>query len=33
MFQMNSHRLKAFYEGFKIENMAKLDLEDPIYTD
>jgi len=30
---VNSHRLKIFYEGFQAENVAKLDLEDPIYID
>ena len=33
VFKVNGHRLKPFYEGFRIENVAKLDLEDPIYTD
>ena len=33
MFKVNGHRLKRFYEGFQVENVAKLDLEDPIYTD
>ncbi|XP_040988962.1 uncharacterized protein LOC121236580 [Juglans microcarpa x Juglans regia] len=31
--KVNGHRLKTFYEGFQVENAAKLDLEDPIYTD
>ena len=25
--------LTTFYEDFQVENMEKLDLEDPIYTD
>nr|XP_023897733.1 uncharacterized protein LOC112009631 [Quercus suber] len=33
VFKVNGHRLKPFYEGFLIENVVKLDLEDPIYTD
>ncbi|XP_059431555.1 uncharacterized protein LOC132165068 [Corylus avellana] len=33
VFKVNGHRLKTFYEGFQAENVAKLDLEDPIYTD
>ncbi|XP_040998233.1 uncharacterized protein LOC121244288 [Juglans microcarpa x Juglans regia] len=33
VFKVNGHRLKTFYEGFQVENVAKLDLEDPIYTD
>ena len=33
VFNMNGHRLKPFYEGFQVENVAKLDLEDLIYTD
>ena len=33
VFKVNGHRLKPFYEGFQVENVAKLDLEDPIYTD
>lgn len=33
VFKVNGHRLKTFYEGFQIENVVKLDLEDPIYTD
>ena len=32
MFKVNGHRLKSFYEGLQVENVAKLDLEDPIYT-
>ncbi|KAF5462781.1 hypothetical protein F2P56_018762 [Juglans regia] len=32
VFKVNDHRLKTFYEGFHVENVAKLDLEDPIYT-
>ncbi|XP_075669966.1 uncharacterized protein LOC142639708 [Castanea sativa] len=32
VFKVNGHRLKPFYEGFQVENVAKLDLEDPIYT-
>ena len=30
---MNCHRLKPFCEGFQVENVRKLDLKDPIYTD
>jgi hypothetical protein len=30
---VNGHRLKIFYEDFQVENVGKLDLEDPIYTD
>ncbi|XP_062145993.1 uncharacterized protein LOC133853988 [Alnus glutinosa] len=33
VIKVNGHRLKTFYEGFQIENVVKLDLEDPIYTD
>ncbi|XP_031283172.1 uncharacterized protein LOC116141842 [Pistacia vera] len=33
VFRVNGHRLKTFYEGFQVENVARLDLEDPIYTD
>ena len=33
VFKVNGHKLKPFYEGFQVENVAKLDLEDPIYTD
>ena len=32
VFKVNGHKLKPFYEGFQVENAAKLDLEDPIYT-
>ena len=32
VFKVNGHRLKPFYEGFQVENVAKLDLEDLIYT-
>ena len=32
VFKGNGHRLKLFYEGLQVENMAKLDLEGPIYT-
>ena len=31
MFKENGHRLKPFYEGLQVENVAKLDLEDLIY--
>jgi hypothetical protein len=33
VFKVNGLRLKIFYEGFQVENVEKLDLEDPIYTD
>ncbi|XP_030964306.1 uncharacterized protein LOC115985507 [Quercus lobata] len=33
VFKVNGHRLKPFYEGLQAENVAKLDLEDPIFTD
>ncbi|XP_050255158.1 uncharacterized protein LOC126701058 [Quercus robur] len=33
VFKANGHRLKPFYEGLQVENVAKLDLEDLIYTD
>ncbi|XP_062167000.1 uncharacterized protein LOC133873296 [Alnus glutinosa] len=33
VFKVNGHRLTTFYEGFQVENVAKLDLEDPIFTD
>ena len=33
VFKVNGHRLKSFYEGLQVENVAKLDLEDQIYTD
>ncbi|KAF5468310.1 hypothetical protein F2P56_012472 [Juglans regia] len=32
VFKVNGHRLKTFYECFQVENVAKLDLDDPIYT-
>ena len=32
VFKVNAHRLKHFYEGLQVENVAKLDLKDPIYT-
>ena len=33
VFKVNGHKLKPFYEGSQVENVAKLDLEDLIYTD
>ena len=33
MFKVNGHRLKPFYEGLQVENVAKFDLDDLIYTD
>ena len=33
VFKENGHRLKPFYEGLQVENVAKLDLEDLIFTD
>ncbi|KAK9987799.1 hypothetical protein SO802_028038 [Lithocarpus litseifolius] len=33
VFKVNGHRLKPFYKGLQVENVAKLDLDDPIYTD
>ncbi|KAF5445347.1 hypothetical protein F2P56_034401 [Juglans regia] len=33
VFKVNGYRLKTFYEGFQVKNVAKLDLGDPIYTD
>ena len=33
VFKVNGHRLKPSYEGFQVENVEKLDLEDPICTD
>ena len=33
VFKVNGYRLKPFYESFQVENVAKLDLEDLIYTD
>ncbi|XP_050253051.1 uncharacterized protein LOC126699337 [Quercus robur] len=33
VFKVNGHRLKPFYEGLQVEDVAKLDLKDPIYTD
>ena len=33
VFKVNGHRLKSFYEGLQVKNVAKLDLEDPIYID
>ena len=33
VFKVNGQRLKPFYEGFQVENVAELDLEDPIYID
>ncbi|XP_010245045.1 PREDICTED: uncharacterized protein LOC104588703 [Nelumbo nucifera] len=33
VFKVNSHRLKNFYEGFRVENVEQLDLKDLIYTD
>ena len=32
LFKVNGHRLKPFYEGLQVKNVAKLDIEDPIYT-
>ncbi|XP_042950185.1 uncharacterized protein LOC122282293 [Carya illinoinensis] len=32
VFKVNGHRLKLFYEGFQVENVVELDLEDSIYT-
>ncbi|GMP92755.1 hypothetical protein CsSME_00042843 [Camellia sinensis var. sinensis] len=32
VFKLNGHRLKTFYEGFQVQNVEQLDLEDPIYT-
>ncbi|GMP95942.1 hypothetical protein CsSME_00044802 [Camellia sinensis var. sinensis] len=32
VFKVNGHRLKTFYEGFQVQNVEQLDLEDPIYT-
>ena len=32
VFKVNGHRLKPFFEE-QVENVAKLDLENPIYTD
>nr|XP_023871776.1 uncharacterized protein LOC111984376 [Quercus suber] len=32
VFKVNGHRLKPFYEGLQVDNVGKLDLEDPIYT-
>ncbi|XP_038978496.1 uncharacterized protein LOC120108837 [Phoenix dactylifera] len=32
VFKVNGHRLKTFFEGSQVENVAELDLEDPIYT-
>ena len=33
VFKVNGHRLKPFYEGFQVKNVAKLDFKDPIYSD
>ncbi|XP_057505523.1 uncharacterized protein LOC130788837 [Actinidia eriantha] len=33
VFKVNGHRLKTFCEDFQVENVKKLDLEDPIYAD
>ncbi|XP_057976014.1 uncharacterized protein LOC131163443 [Malania oleifera] len=33
VFKVNGHRINPFYKGFQVENVAELDLEDPIYTD
>ena len=33
VFKVNGHKLKPFYEGSQVQNVAKLDLEDLIYTD
>ena len=33
VFKVNGHKLKPFYEGLQVKNVAKLDLKDPIYTD
>ena len=33
VFKVNDHRLKPFYEGLQVENVAKLDIKDSIYTD
>ncbi|XP_062173452.1 uncharacterized protein LOC133878905 [Alnus glutinosa] len=33
VIKVNGHRLKTFYEGFQVENLVKLDLENLICTD
>lgn len=33
MFKVNGHRLKPFYKGFQVKNVAQLAFEDLIYTD
>ena len=33
VFTVNGHRLKPFYEGLQVEEVDKLDLEEPIYAD
>ncbi|XP_052172228.1 uncharacterized protein LOC127788158 [Diospyros lotus] len=33
LLKVHGHRIKSFYEGFQEEDEAKLDLEDPIYSD
>lgn len=33
VFKVNGHRLKPFYEGFQVENVEVVDLEDSVYLD
>ncbi|XP_022853859.1 uncharacterized protein LOC111375287 [Olea europaea var. sylvestris] len=33
VFKVNGHRLKPFYEGFQVEEVITLKLENPIYDD
>ena len=32
VFKVNGHRLKPFYEGFQVQNIDLVDLEDPSYS-
>ena len=33
VFKVNGHRLRPFYEGFQVKNVAKLDFKDLINSD
>ena len=33
VFKVNGHRLKPFYEGFQVENVEVVDLEDSVNLD
>ncbi|XP_044500244.1 uncharacterized protein LOC123221460 [Mangifera indica] len=33
IFKVNGHKPKLFYEGFQVENVTEVNLQDPIYSD